>query len=34
MANERRGLGLIAHQVAAERWSWSGVARRLLEPLT
>jgi glycosyltransferase involved in cell wall biosynthesis len=31
---ERRGLGLIARQVAAERWSWSGVARRLLEPLT
>ncbi|MGH8834018.1 MAG: glycosyltransferase family 4 protein [Actinomycetes bacterium] len=30
---KRRGLGLIARQVALERWSWSGIARRLLDPL-
>ncbi len=31
--HQRRGLGLAARQVAVEHWSWSGVARRLLEPL-
>jgi glycosyltransferase involved in cell wall biosynthesis len=29
---ERRRLGLIARQVVVQRWSWSVVARRLLEP--
>jgi glycosyltransferase involved in cell wall biosynthesis len=30
---ERRRLGASARGAAVERWSWSGVARRLLEPL-
>ena len=29
---ERRELGGAARRVAVERWSWDGVARRLLEP--
>ena len=31
-AATRAGLGTAARQVAVERWSWAGVARRLLEP--
>jgi glycosyltransferase involved in cell wall biosynthesis len=31
--DERRELGLIAREAAVQRWSWSGVAQRLLEPL-
>jgi glycosyltransferase involved in cell wall biosynthesis len=31
--HERRGLGLAAREVVVERWSWSGVAKRLLDPL-
>jgi glycosyltransferase involved in cell wall biosynthesis len=31
--DERHGLGLAARRAAVERWSWDGVARRLLEPL-
>jgi glycosyltransferase involved in cell wall biosynthesis len=31
--DERRELGLIARETAVQRWSWSGVAQRLLEPL-
>ena len=26
-------LGLLARQATVERWSWSGVAQRLLDPL-
>jgi glycosyltransferase involved in cell wall biosynthesis len=29
--DERRRLGAIARGVAVERWSWDGIARRLLE---
>jgi glycosyltransferase involved in cell wall biosynthesis len=29
---ERRMLGRLARETAVERWSWAGVARRLLEP--
>ncbi len=29
---DRRELGVAARRVAIERWSWDGVARRLLEP--
>jgi glycosyltransferase involved in cell wall biosynthesis len=32
-AAERRELGLAARQATVERWSWTGVAARLLEPL-
>jgi glycosyltransferase involved in cell wall biosynthesis len=32
-AEERRALGLLAREATVERWSWSGVAQRLLEPL-
>lgn len=32
-AHERRALGLVARQVAVARWSWSGVAERLLDPV-
>jgi glycosyltransferase involved in cell wall biosynthesis len=31
-ADERRRLGAAARKVAEERWSWSSVSRRLLEP--
>ena len=30
--SERRELGAAARRVAIERWSWDGVAKRLLEP--
>ena len=30
--NERQELGRLARATAVERWSWAGVARRLLEP--
>jgi glycosyltransferase involved in cell wall biosynthesis len=30
--DERRELGGLARKAAVERWSWAGVARRLLEP--
>jgi glycosyltransferase involved in cell wall biosynthesis len=30
---ERQALGLLAREATVERWSWSGVAQRLLEPL-
>ena len=30
---ERRALGLAAREATIERWSWTGVAERLLEPL-
>ena len=29
---ERQELGRLARETAVERWSWAGVARRLLEP--
>ncbi len=29
---ERQALGRLARETAVERWSWAGVARRLLEP--
>jgi len=32
-AEERRELGLAARRATVERWSWAGVAERLLEPL-
>jgi glycosyltransferase involved in cell wall biosynthesis len=32
-ADERRRLGLLAREATVLRWSWSGVAQRLLEPL-
>jgi glycosyltransferase involved in cell wall biosynthesis len=32
-ADARRRLGLLAREATVERWSWSGVAQRLLEPL-
>ncbi len=32
-AAERRELGLAARRATIERWSWTGVAERLLEPL-
>ena len=32
-AEERRELGLAARSATIERWSWTGVARRLLAPL-
>jgi len=32
-AEERRELGLAARGATVERWSWTGVARRLLVPL-
>jgi glycosyltransferase involved in cell wall biosynthesis len=32
-AEERRALGLLAREATVQRWSWSGVAQRLLEPL-
>ena len=31
-AYERRGIGQAARQVAVQQWSWSGIARRLLDP--
>jgi glycosyltransferase involved in cell wall biosynthesis len=31
-AEERRRLGEAARRVAVERWSWGGVAQKLLEP--
>lgn len=33
-AGERELLGAAARRAAVERWSWSGVAQRLLEPFT
>jgi glycosyltransferase involved in cell wall biosynthesis len=30
---DRRNLGLAARQVVEQRWSWSGVAKRLLDPI-
>jgi hypothetical protein len=32
-ATERAALGAAARRAAVERWSWSSVASRLLEPL-
>ena len=31
---DRRALGLLARNATVERWSWSGVAQRLLEPVS
>jgi hypothetical protein len=33
-SQERRALGRAARKVTVQRWSWSGVARRLLDPPT